>query len=121
MRHVGIIVTEVEPQRKFYTDILGFREIWRGSSKGDVLSWTNMKVPDGEDDVEFMLYKEPPDPTRRGSAHILQSLRSGWHAHGVDGTGYCEREAGGVVGCAAAEVRYTQARLPDLRVTRIRR
>jgi lactoylglutathione lyase len=46
--HVGIIVTKLEPQAKFYTEILGFKETWRGSSDGKVLSWTNLKVPDGE-------------------------------------------------------------------------
>ena len=71
MLHVGIIVGDLTAARKFYGDILGFREIWRGSSKGDVLSWTNMQVPDGEDYVEFMLYKDLPEPDHRGSAHHI--------------------------------------------------
>jgi len=71
MMHVGIIVTALEPETKFYTDILGFRETWRGSSTGTELSWTNLKVPDGEDYVEFMLYKDAPAPDKRGTAHHL--------------------------------------------------
>ena len=71
MMHVGIIVTDLDRANKFYGDILGFKEIWRGSKDGKVLSWTNMKVPDGDDYIEFMLYKEPPPPTKRGSAHHL--------------------------------------------------
>lgn len=71
MMHVGVIVTKLSPEMKFYTDVLGFHEIWRGSSTGKVLSWINLRVPDGEDYVEFMLYKEPPPPTKRGSAHHL--------------------------------------------------
>jgi lactoylglutathione lyase len=71
MMHVGIIVTELEPEMKFYTEVLGFRETWRGSSKGTVLSWINVKVPDGDDYIEFMLYKDAPAPTARGSAHHL--------------------------------------------------
>jgi catechol 2,3-dioxygenase-like lactoylglutathione lyase family enzyme len=71
MTHVGVIVTQLDPEYKFYTEILGFKETWRGSSSGTVLSWINLKVPDGDDYIEFMLAKEEPDPTHRGSAHHL--------------------------------------------------
>lgn len=70
MMHVGIIVTKLDTEIKFYTEVLGFRETWRGSSTGKVLSWINLKVPDGDDYVEFMLFKEPP-PDKRGTAHHL--------------------------------------------------
>jgi lactoylglutathione lyase len=56
---------------KFYRDILGFEETWRGSRDGKVLSWVNMKVPDGDTYIEFMLYDEKPDPTKRGTAHHI--------------------------------------------------
>ena len=57
---------------KFYNGILGFEEFWRGSSAtSKTLSWVNMRVPDGTDYVEFMLYDEIPAPDRRGSAHHL--------------------------------------------------
>jgi hypothetical protein len=36
-----------------------------------VLNWTNMRVPDGEDYVEFMLYGDLPAPNARGSAHHI--------------------------------------------------
>jgi lactoylglutathione lyase len=71
MMHVGILVTKLEPELRFYTEVLGFREFWRGSSNGTVLSWINLRVPDGEDYIELMLYKEAPAPTARGSAHHL--------------------------------------------------
>jgi catechol 2,3-dioxygenase-like lactoylglutathione lyase family enzyme len=71
MMHVGIIVTDLDAAMKFYSDVLGFKEIWRGSSSGTVLSWVNLKVPDGEDYIEFMLEKEAPPPDRRGTAHHL--------------------------------------------------
>jgi catechol 2,3-dioxygenase-like lactoylglutathione lyase family enzyme len=71
MMHVGIIVTALDPEMKFYTDVLGFREFWRGSSSGTQLSWVNLKVPDGEDYIELMLYKDAPAPESRGSAHHL--------------------------------------------------
>ncbi|MGH9630224.1 MAG: VOC family protein, partial [Bryobacteraceae bacterium] len=69
--HVGIIVQSLEPAMKFYRDILGFEEIWRGSRDGKVLSWVNMKVPDGEDYVEFMMHDPIPPPEKRGSAHHI--------------------------------------------------
>jgi catechol 2,3-dioxygenase-like lactoylglutathione lyase family enzyme len=71
MMHVGIVVTALAPEMKFYEDILGFREIWRGSSSGTQLSWVNLKVPDGDDYIEFMLFKDAPPPDRRGTAHHL--------------------------------------------------
>ena len=55
MSHLGIIVAALEPAMQFYRDILGFQETWRGSRDGKVLSWVNMKVPDGDDYIEFML------------------------------------------------------------------
>ena len=71
MMHVGILVGALEPAMKFYRDVLGFREIWRGSRDGKVLDWVNLQVPDGDDYIEFMLYKEMPAPTARGTAHHL--------------------------------------------------
>jgi lactoylglutathione lyase len=56
---------------KFYGDLLGFQEIWRGSGNDKELSWVNMRVPDGTDYIEFMLYKDLPAPDRRGSAHHI--------------------------------------------------
>jgi catechol 2,3-dioxygenase-like lactoylglutathione lyase family enzyme len=71
MMHLGILVGDLSASRKFYGDILGFHEIWRGSRDGAVLSWTNMQVPDGDDYIEFMLYKDLPDPDKRGTAHHI--------------------------------------------------
>lgn len=66
MAHVGVLVGPLEPSMKFYHDILGFQEFWRGSSSGTVLSWVNMRVPDGEDYLEFMLYSTAPDAEQMG-------------------------------------------------------
>jgi lactoylglutathione lyase len=71
MMHLGILVGALEPAMKFYRDILGFREIWRGSRDGKSLDWVNMQVPDGEDYIEFMLYRDLPAPTARGTAHHI--------------------------------------------------
>ncbi len=69
--HLGILVGALEPAMKFYRDILGFEEIWRGSRDGKTLNWVNMKVPDGTDYIEFMLYDRIPGPTARGTQHHI--------------------------------------------------
>lgn len=66
MRHLGVTIGRLDPAMKFYHDILGFHETWRGSSSGKVLSWVNMQVPDGDDYLEFMLYSEPPTGDQLG-------------------------------------------------------
>ncbi len=69
--HAGILVGDLSEATRFYGDVLGFTETWRGSSSGTVLSWTNMKVPEGTDYVEFMLYGELLAPNARGTQHHL--------------------------------------------------
>lgn len=69
--HAGILVGDLVAATRFYGDALGFTETWRGSSSGVELSWTNMKVPDGGDYLEFMLHGERPVPDARGTQHHL--------------------------------------------------
>jgi lactoylglutathione lyase len=71
MMHVGIIVNSLEPTLKFYRDVLGFEETWRGSRDGKILNWVNLKVPDGEDYIELMLHDPVPEPKARGVAHHI--------------------------------------------------
>jgi len=66
MYHVGVTIQSLDAATKFYGGILGFKEFWRGSSTGKVLSWVNMRVPDGQDYLEFMLGSKPPDAKERG-------------------------------------------------------
>ncbi|MGB7264858.1 MAG: VOC family protein [Terracidiphilus sp.] len=58
--HVGFLVGNLDKSLAFYEDVLGFKETWRGSSDGKVLSWVNLQVPDGKDYIELMLYKGKP-------------------------------------------------------------
>ena len=66
MTHVGVVIGPLDRAMSFYRDILGFQEFWRGSSNGKTLSWVNMRVPDGDDYLEFMLYTTPPDAQQLG-------------------------------------------------------
>ncbi len=71
MNHVGVMVGELEASLKFYGEILGFRETWRGSSGGKTLNWVNLQVPDGTDYVEFMLYETLPTKDRLRTMHHI--------------------------------------------------
>jgi lactoylglutathione lyase len=71
LKHVGIIVTNLTASLKFYHDVLGFQETWRGARGTNQLNWVNLKVPDGSDYVELMLYAELPPPDKRGTAHHM--------------------------------------------------
>jgi catechol 2,3-dioxygenase-like lactoylglutathione lyase family enzyme len=71
MSHAGILVGSLDASMAFYRDILGFRETWRGSRDGKTLDWVNLRVPDGDDYIEFMLYGELPAAGKRGNQHHL--------------------------------------------------
>jgi lactoylglutathione lyase len=58
--HVGFLVGNTPKSLAFYDDILGFKETWRGGRDPKVLSWINLKVPDGTDYIELMLYAKLP-------------------------------------------------------------
>ncbi len=68
--HVGVIAAQLDTAKKFYEDILGLREFWRGTA-GPILSWVNLRVPDGDDYIEFMLYDTFPNVDRmRSFQHV---------------------------------------------------
>jgi lactoylglutathione lyase len=70
--HLGILVGNLERATAFYTGILGFQEFWRGAAANSpTLSWVNMRVPEGTDYLELMLYGRMPAAESRGSAHHL--------------------------------------------------
>ena len=69
--HGGVAVRDLAPMMHFYGDVLGFTESWRGGASDNVLSWINMKVPEGSDYVEFMLYDQFPSLTQLGVLHHI--------------------------------------------------
>ena len=70
MSHVGVMVGQLDASLKFYGALLGFKEIWRGGA-GQTLSWVNLRVPDGQDYVEFMLYEKYPSLDRLRTMHHI--------------------------------------------------
>jgi lactoylglutathione lyase len=69
--HLGILVGDLDASMKFYRDLLGFREFWRGGPSPKELSWVNMRVPDGDDYLEFMLYRDLPAQDKRGGKNHI--------------------------------------------------
>jgi len=65
--HVGVLVGDLDASTRFYGDILGFKEFWRGSGSPRMLSWVNMRPAEGQDYLEFMLYNRLPEPGGRGT------------------------------------------------------
>ena len=58
--HAGFMVGNGEKSMAFYEGVLGFKEFWRGGKKPDVLNWIDLRVPDGQDYIELMLYSKLP-------------------------------------------------------------
>lgn len=71
LKHIGFAVDSLGRTMTFYRDILGCQETWRGSSDGKQLSWVNLKVPEGTDYIELMLYEDPPSLSRLGSMNHM--------------------------------------------------
>ena len=76
LMHAGFLVGNLDKSVQFYSGILGFTEFWRGSGSGRSLSWVNMRVPDGDDYVEFMLYSTLPAPDERGTKNHVSLMVS---------------------------------------------
>lgn len=73
--HAGLTVRDSLAADRFYKDILGFSETWRGGRPEGTINWFNMRVPDGTDYLEYMLYPAaPPDRRQLGSAHHVALL-----------------------------------------------
>jgi catechol 2,3-dioxygenase-like lactoylglutathione lyase family enzyme len=96
--HAGVLVGNLETAMRFYGEILGFHEIWRGSNNGQTLSWVNLRVPDGADYIEFNALPQlaSAGKTRRRASHLPRNSRCG------GGTGALGRAAVSQELCADA-------------------
>lgn len=85
--HAGLTIRDEAAANRFYKDILGFGEIWRGGRSGGVTDWINMRVPDGTDYLEYMLVTSPPDRRQRGVLHhvalLVPDIQAAWEAAGA--------------------------------------
>jgi catechol 2,3-dioxygenase-like lactoylglutathione lyase family enzyme len=69
--HVGFVVRDQAAEDRFYKDILGFEEFWHGGRTDSETSWVDMRVPDGDDWLEYMLNVANPTPKTRGVMNHL--------------------------------------------------
>ena len=73
--HAGLTIKDATAADRFYKEALGFSETWRGGRPEGTINWINMRVPDGTDYLEYMLYPgAPPDRRQLGSAHHVALL-----------------------------------------------
>jgi catechol 2,3-dioxygenase-like lactoylglutathione lyase family enzyme len=71
--HLGVSVAHLDAAMKFYGDLLGFREFWRGGPTGSELRYINMRMPLAPrgDYIELMLHDKPLTRQQLGSMHHL--------------------------------------------------
>lgn len=73
--HAGLTIKDSAGADRFYQEALGFSETWRGGRPEGTINWINMRVPDGTDYLEYMLYPAaPPSRNQLGSAHHVALL-----------------------------------------------
>lgn len=76
MTHVGFMVSNLNKALSFYRDILGFKEIWRGSKDNKKVTWVNLQVPDGNNYIELVMYDKEPTEAKMGSMnHICLEVK----------------------------------------------
>jgi catechol 2,3-dioxygenase-like lactoylglutathione lyase family enzyme len=66
MSHAGFLVKDRAAADRFYRDILGFELMWQGGKTETSFDWISMRVPDGEDWLEYMCNVQNPTPKTRG-------------------------------------------------------
>jgi len=71
MIHTGFMVKDQAAEDRFFKDILGFDEMWHGGKTDTVADWVDMRVPDGNDWLEYMLNVNNPTPRTRGVMNHL--------------------------------------------------
>jgi lactoylglutathione lyase len=85
--HAGLTIRDEAAANRFYKDILGFGEIWRGGRRDGTTDWVNMRVPDGTDYLEYMLVSAPPDRRQRGVLHHVAlevpAMQEAWEVVGA--------------------------------------
>ena len=74
IQHVGVLAGDLDKSMAFYRAVLGFQAFWRGSGSGKMLSWVNLRAPEGEDYLELMLYNKLPEPDARGGKNHVSLI-----------------------------------------------
>ena len=84
MSHVGFMVPDLDKAVEFYVDVLGFEEVWRGGRDPEKVTWVHLKVPEGNETIELMLYEDEPSWARMGSMnHICLEVKDVFEAEKI--------------------------------------
>jgi catechol 2,3-dioxygenase-like lactoylglutathione lyase family enzyme len=68
--HVGVHAKDAAAQDRFYKNVLGFRLQWKGGPQDDRIDWISLMVPDGNNWIEYMMWRDaPPDAKQLGVWH----------------------------------------------------
>jgi lactoylglutathione lyase len=77
MIHAGFVVHDRAVEDRFYKGILGFAVMWYGGKENGEVNWVDMRVPDGDDWLEYMLRVNNPSPKTRGVMnHLALGVKS---------------------------------------------
>jgi catechol 2,3-dioxygenase-like lactoylglutathione lyase family enzyme len=71
MIHSGFIARNQATLDAFYKDILGFDEMWHGGRTDTSTDWVDMRVPEGDDWLEYMLNVSNASVKTRGVMNHL--------------------------------------------------
>jgi len=71
MSHVGFQCPDLDKAVSFYTDILGFKEVWRGGADPEKVSWVHLEIPGSGQTLELMLYDSEPSKAKLGSMNHI--------------------------------------------------
>jgi catechol 2,3-dioxygenase-like lactoylglutathione lyase family enzyme len=66
MIHAGFLVKDRAGEDRFFHDILGFDLMWQGGNTEASADWVSMRVPEGDDWIEYMCNVRNPTPRTRG-------------------------------------------------------
>lgn len=72
--HAGLTIASAADADRFYKNILGFSETWRGGATDSVTSWINMHVPESTDYLEYMLVTGTVNRKQLGGLHHIALL-----------------------------------------------
>lgn len=72
--HAGLTIRDPAAADRFYKDVLGFGELWRGGRPEGTINWINMRAPEGTDYLEYMLLTSQPDRRQLGTMHHIALL-----------------------------------------------
>jgi lactoylglutathione lyase len=80
--HAGVTVHDEASANRFYHDVLGMDEIWRGGFDPSKTNWVNLRLPESVDYLEYMLRDTPSTRRQLGVDHhiclLVPDIQAAW-------------------------------------------